>query len=68
MLLSRKIFNFKKDAHLRKLLIVNCLGLVLAGVALTIKIEIDFGAVLLLAAVAIVCLSRFIDSLRRESD
>jgi hypothetical protein len=57
-----------EHAHLRRLLIVNCLGLVLTGIALTIKIEIGFGIVLLLTAVAIVCLSYFISSLRRESD
>lgn len=55
-------------AHLRRLLIVDCLGLVLAGVALMIKIEIGFGIALLLTAIAIVCLSYFISSLRRESD
>lgn len=57
-----------EHAHLRRLLIVNCLGLGLAGVALTLKIEIGFGAALLLTAIAIVCLSYFIGSLRRESD
>ena len=55
-------------AHLHRLLIMNGLGLVLTGTALTVKIEIGFGIVLLLTAVAIVCLSYFISSLRRESD
>ncbi len=54
--------------HLRRLLIVDCLGVLLAGVALIVKIKAGFGVILFLTAVAIVCLSRFINLLRRESD
>ena len=54
-------------AHLQRLLIVSGLGFLLAAVALGINVKLDFGAVFLLALLAVLGLSRAIGFLRRES-
>lgn len=54
--------------HLRRLLMVDAIGFVLAGAAMTITIKINFGVLLFLTALAVVSLSRFISFLRNESD
>jgi len=54
--------------HLLRLLVVSGLGLLLAAVALEIKITLQMGTALLLGVLAILCLSRAVGFLRRESD
>ena len=54
-------------AHLQRLLIVSGLGFLLAAVALGINVKLNFGAVFLLALLAVLGLSRAIGFLRRES-
>lgn len=55
-------------AHLRRLLVVNGLGLLLASVALGLRLDLGFGAVLLLGGLAILGLSRVVVFLRHESE
>lgn len=52
--------------HLRRLLIVDGLGLLLGGAALTIQVQLDFGLILLLGLLALLGLSRAVRFLRRE--
>lgn len=52
--------------HLRRLLIVDGLGLLLGGAALTVQIQLGFGLVLLLGLLALLGLSRAVRFLRRE--
>jgi hypothetical protein len=54
--------------HLRRLLIVNGLGLLLSAVALGIKVKFSFGAAFLLGLIAILGLSRAIGFMARELD
>jgi len=53
--------------HLRRLLVVDGLGLLLAAVALGIRLKLAFGTVLLVVLLAILGLSRAIGFLSRES-
>jgi hypothetical protein len=55
-----------KHLHLRRLLIVDGLGLLLAVLALTIRIRLSFGVALTLGLIALLGLSRAIRFLRRE--
>lgn len=55
-------------AHLRRLALVSGLGLLLGGLALTVRLTLGFGAVFALGLVAIFGLSRLIRYLRQESD
>jgi len=54
--------------HLRRLLIVDGLGLLLGVAALNVRVRAGFGAVLLLGLLAILGISRAVSFLRRESD
>jgi hypothetical protein len=65
---EREMLKRLEYAHLRRLLIVDGLGIVFAGLTLTIHLTVNFGITLVLAALAIVCLSQFLNFLRRESD
>ncbi len=56
-----------KRRHLRRLLIVDGLGLLFAILALKVQIKLRFGLALVLGLVALVGLSRAIGFLRRES-
>jgi hypothetical protein len=56
-----------KRTHLRRLLVVGSLGLLLAGVALSIQLELNFGWALLLGLLAILSLSWLIGFTRGES-
>lgn len=51
--------------HLRRLLLVDAIGLLLATVALTIRLQLGFGLAFLLGIVAIIGLGRVITALRR---
>jgi hypothetical protein len=53
--------------HLRRLLIVDGVGFLLAAVGLGLKIKVSFGAALLLVLLAVLGLSRAVGFLRRES-
>jgi hypothetical protein len=53
--------------HLRQLLIVDGVGLLLGAVALGIKLKYGLGVALLLGLLAVLCLSRAIGFLSRES-
>jgi len=55
-------------AHLRRLAIVSGLGLFLGALALTIKLTLSFGIIVVLGGVAIFALSRLVHYLRQESD
>lgn len=55
-------------AHLRRLAIVSGLGLLLGALALTIKLTLSFGVIVVLGVIAIFALSRLIHYLRQESD
>lgn len=55
-------------AHLRRLLVVDAVGVTLAGIPLVATLDLGFGAALLLGLLAIVGLSHTIGFLRRESD
>ena len=55
-------------AHLRRLALVSGLGLFLGALALTIKLTLSFGVIVVLGLVAIFALSRLIRYLRQESD
>ena len=55
-------------AHLQRLALVSGSGLLLGGLALTIRLTLGFGVVLALGLVAIFGLSRLIRYLRQESD
>lgn len=55
-------------AHLQRLGLVSGAGLLLGGLALTIRLTLGFGVVLALGLVAIFGLSRLIHYLRQESD
>ena len=55
-------------AHLQRLALVSGTGLLLGGLALTIRLTLGFGVVLALGLVAIFGLSRLIRYLRQESD
>jgi hypothetical protein len=52
--------------HLRRLLIVNGLGLLLAAVALGVKVRFSFGVAIVLGLVAVLGLSRAIGFMARE--
>lgn len=52
--------------HLRRLLVVDALGLASAGVALTVRVRLSFGVALVLGLVAILGLSQAIGFVRRE--
>jgi hypothetical protein len=54
--------------HLRRLLIVDGLGLLFASIALVIRVELGFGLALALGLLAVVGLSQALRFLRRESD
>ncbi len=54
--------------HLRRLLLVDGLGLLLAAIALGLQVKLDFGLACILGLLAIVGLSQAIRFLRRESD
>ncbi len=54
--------------HLRRLLIADGLGLLLAALALRVEIELSFGVALLLGLFAVLGLGQVIGFLRRESD
>jgi len=54
--------------HLRRLISVDGLGLLLAGVALAVQYKFSFDAALVLGLVAVLGLSQMISYLRRESD
>jgi hypothetical protein len=55
-------------SHLRRLLIVDGLAVLLGELALRIKVKIGFGAVFVLALLAVLGLSQAIRFLRREGD
>lgn len=55
------------QGHLRRLLIVDGLGLATAGLALTLQLRLGFGLALVLAVVALVAVSRVIHSLRHST-
>jgi hypothetical protein len=57
-----------EQRHLRRLLIVDGLGLLLALVALEIKVKLSFGIAFSLGLLAVLGLSRVIGFLRRESE
>lgn len=57
-----------KQRHLRRLMMVDGLGLLLAAIALEVKIELNFGVAFSLGLLAILGLSWVIGFLRRESD
>lgn len=57
-----------EQSHLRRLLIVQGLGVLLAAVALGVKIDFGFGAAFLLGLLAVLGLGRAVAYLRRESD
>lgn len=57
-----------KRRHLVRLLLVSVLGLVLAWIALGIRIELSFALILLLGFLAVIGLSVAVRSLARESD
>ncbi|MGM0401670.1 MAG: hypothetical protein ACQEQT_10275 [Chloroflexota bacterium] len=52
--------------HVGRLIVVDTLGLILGGAALTLEIRLDFYTVLLLALLAVLGLSQGIRLLRRE--
>jgi len=54
--------------HLRRLAIVSGLGLLLGALALTVRLTLSFGVIVVLGVVAIFALSRLIRYLRQESD
>jgi hypothetical protein len=54
--------------HLQRLAIVSGAGLLLSVLALTIRLTLSFGVIVVLGLVAIYALSRLIRYLRRESD
>jgi hypothetical protein len=54
--------------HLRRLAIVGGAALLVAAVALSIRVELGFGMALLLGVLAILGLSRVIGSFRRQGD
>jgi hypothetical protein len=54
--------------HLWRLVSVDSLGLLLAGVALVIRYKFSFGMALFLGLVAVLGLSQMVSYLRRESD
>lgn len=53
--------------HLRRLLIVDGLGFLSAGLALTVQLRVGFGLALILAVVALVAVSRVIHFLRHSA-
>ena len=53
--------------HLQRLGMVNVVAVVCTGVAITLRMRLNFGLVLFLTTLAVVCLSRFIKYLRQES-
>jgi len=55
-------------AHLQRLALVSGSGLLLGGLALTVRLTMGFGVILALGLVAIFGLSRLIRYLRQESD
>jgi len=57
-----------EQQHLRRLALVNAIGFVCAGIAITVRFRLNFGLLLLLTALAVVCLSRFIRHLSQESE
>jgi hypothetical protein len=72
---NRAFANFRNEnmralerAHLQRLALVTAAGLLLGGLALTIRLTLRFGVVLVLGLVAIFGLSRLIRYLRQESD
>lgn len=54
--------------HIRRLLIVDGFACVSGGLALGMRFDLSFGLILFLAALAIVCLCRFVRLFRQESD
>lgn len=52
--------------HLRRLLVVDGIGLVSAGLALTVQVRLSFGLAMAVAIAALVGLSRAIGFLRRD--
>jgi len=54
--------------HLRRLVSVDGLGLLLAGMALVVQYKLSFDVVLVLGLVAVLGLSQMVSYLRRESD
>jgi hypothetical protein len=56
-----------KRRHLRRLLVVDGLGLLCAMVALAVQVRLSFGLALVLGLIALVGLSRAIRFLRRET-
>jgi hypothetical protein len=54
--------------HLRRLISVDCVSLLLAGIALAIRYKFSFGVALFLGLVAVLGLSQMMSYLRRESD
>ena len=57
-----------EQRHLRRLAMVDSLGLLLAGVALVVRYKFSFGVALVLGLVAVLGLSQMMGYLRRESD
>ena len=57
-----------EQRHLRRLAMVDGLGLLLAGVALVVRYKFSFGVALVLGLVAVLGLSQMMGYLRRESD
>lgn len=57
-----------EERHLQRLAGVLLLGFGCAGLALLMQVRLNFGLLLVLIAVAMVSLSRFIRHLRQESD
>ncbi len=53
--------------HLRRLLLADGLGLLLAVLAVTVQVDLSFGLALILGLIALLGLSRAIGFLRRES-
>jgi len=54
--------------HLQRLLLVEALGLLLAGAALAVRVRIGFGGALLLGALAVLGLSQVMGFFRREGE
>jgi hypothetical protein len=55
-----------EKCHIQRLFVVNLFGLFLGSIALTVKFKLGFGAVLLLAMIAVMSLSRVMIFLKRK--
>ncbi|HQE93300.1 MAG TPA: hypothetical protein PLH19_10640 [Anaerolineae bacterium] len=67
---TKNVVNVRtlERAHLQRLGLVGGLGLLLGGLALTIKLSLRFGVMVALGLIAVLGLSRLVHYLRQESD